>query len=54
MSLLTLLIILLVLSLAFGGLGQQRWGYVGWSPAGITLLVLVILYFTGHLGKLHL
>lgn len=53
MSLLTLLIIFLVLSLIFGGWGHSRWGYVGWSPAGIVLLIFVILFFTGRLGGLH-
>ena len=47
--LLIILIILLVAALAGGGFGHSRVGYVGWSPAGIILLVLVVLYFTEHL-----
>ena len=43
----TLLIILLVLSLLGGGLGHSRFGYVGWSPAGILLIILVIFLLTG-------
>lgn len=49
--LLMILIILLVLSLGGAGLGYSRYGYVGMSPAGLILLVLVILWFTGHLGS---
>jgi hypothetical protein len=47
--LLTLLIVLLVLSLAGGGWGYSRFGYTGLSPAGIILLVLGILWLTGYL-----
>lgn len=47
--LLVILIVLLVLSLAGGGWGYSRWGYAGMSPAGIILLVLAILWLTGHL-----
>jgi hypothetical protein len=49
--LLIILIILLVAALAGGGFGHSRFGYVGWSPAGIILLVLVVLYFTGYLHR---
>jgi hypothetical protein len=46
------LIIVLFLALAGGGWGHSRYGYVGWSPAGLILLLLVVLWFTGnlHLG----
>jgi len=47
--LLTILIVLLVLSLAGGGWGYPHWGFVGMSPAGVILLVLAILWLTGHL-----
>jgi hypothetical protein len=47
--LLTILVVLLVLSLAGGGWGYSRYGYAGWSPAGIVLAVLVVLYLTGGL-----
>ena len=46
-----ILIILLVAALAGGGFGHSRFGYVGWSPAGILRLVLVVLYFTGYLHR---
>ncbi len=45
---LTILLILLVISLLGGGFGHSRYGYVGWSPAGIVVLVLVIWLITGH------
>ncbi len=48
--LLTVLIVILVLSLIGGGLGHSKVGVVGWSPAGIILLILVILLLTGRLG----
>ena len=48
--LLTILIILLILSLFGGGWGHSRYGYVGWSPAGILLIILLILLLTGRLA----
>jgi hypothetical protein len=47
--LMIVLIVLLVLALAGGGLGHSRYGLSGWSPAGILLVVVVVLYLTGHL-----
>ncbi len=48
--LMTILIVLLVLSLVGGGFGMSRGvGVVGWSPAGIIVLALVILLLTGRL-----
>ncbi len=47
---LTLLIVLLIISAVFGGWGHSRWGYTGWSPLGIILAVIVVLYLTGNLG----
>jgi len=44
-----ILVVLLVLALAGGGLGISRYGLVGMSPAGVILLVLLILWLTGHL-----
>ncbi len=50
MSLLTLLIVLLVLALLFGGYGTTRdWGYYGWSPAGLLIVILLILLLTGNI-----
>jgi hypothetical protein len=47
---LTLILIVLLLSaLVGGGFGHARFGYVGWSPAALLLLVLCLFYFTGNL-----
>jgi hypothetical protein len=53
--LLTILIVLLLLSLVGGGWGHSRYGYVGWSPAGLLLVVVCVLLFTGqvHLSGPH-
>lgn len=48
---LTLLIILLVLALVGGGFGHSRYGYRGWSPAGILVVILLILVLTGNLHR---
>jgi hypothetical protein len=45
----TIIVVLLILALVGGGFGQSRFGYAGWSPAGIILLVMVVLWFTGNL-----
>lgn len=42
-------IVLLVLALAGGGIGFSRFGVLGLSPAGLILLILLILWLTGHL-----
>jgi len=44
-----LLIILLVLALLGGGLGHSRFGYYGWSPAGILIVVLLVMFLSGRL-----
>lgn len=49
--LLYILLIVLVLSLLGGGWGHSQYGYAGWSPAGIIIVLFIILYFTGHLGR---
>ncbi len=46
-----ILVVLLVLALAGGGWGHSRAGLVGWSPAGLILLLLLVLYFTGNLSR---
>ena len=45
---LTILFIVLLVALIGGGLGHSRFGYAGWSPAGVILLVLLVLFLTGH------
>lgn len=47
--LLTILIVLLVLALVGGGFGHSRVGVAGWSPAGLLVLVLVVMLLTGNL-----
>jgi Protein of unknown function (DUF3309) len=45
-----ILIICLVMALGGGGWGHSRgYGYVGWSPAGLIVLALVICWFAGYL-----
>ena len=44
----TILLILLVLALVGGGMGHSRFGYAGWSPAGILVVILLLLMFTGQ------
>ena len=46
---LILLIILLVLAMGGGFWGHSRFGYAGWSPLGIIVVLLVILWLTGNL-----
>lgn len=46
----TILIVLLILTLLGGTWGYSRWGFVGMSPAGVVLLVLLIMWLTGHIA----
>ena len=49
--LLTLLVILLLVALLGGGYGSTRgWGYYGWSPLGLLVLIVLILALTGNLN----
>lgn len=50
MSLLTLLVIVLLLSAVGGGLDYSRYGYAGFSPVGLVLAIVLILYLTGRLS----
>jgi hypothetical protein len=47
--LLVLLVVLLALSLGGGAWGHSRFGYASWSPVGILVVVLLVMWFTGHL-----
>ena len=47
--LMIILIVFLLLSIGGGGWGHARYGYAGWSPAGVILLVIAVLWFTGNL-----
>jgi hypothetical protein len=44
-----ILLVLLVLALGGGGWGHSRYGYAGWSPAGIIVVILLVMFFTGRL-----
>ena len=44
-----LLVILLLFALVGGGVGHRRVGLAGWSPAGIIVVVLVVMLVTGRL-----
>ncbi len=47
----TLLVVLLLLSLFGGGWGSRRgYGYWGWSPLGLLLLIVLIMALTGNLN----
>jgi hypothetical protein len=45
---LMILVIVLIIALIGGGVGHSRYGYVGWSPAGILLVILLLWLLTGH------
>jgi hypothetical protein len=47
--LLILLIVVLVLALGGGGWGHSRYGYASWSPAGIIVAILLVMWLTGNL-----
>jgi hypothetical protein len=44
-----IILVLLVLALAGGGWGHSRYGALSWSPAGIILVIAVIMLLTGNL-----
>jgi len=44
-----ILVVLVVLALGGGGWGHSRFGAASWSPLGILVLILVVLFFTGNL-----
>jgi hypothetical protein len=44
MTLTTLLIILLIVALAGGGYNAATYGWASWSPAGVLLFALLILW----------
>ena len=48
--LMSLLVVLLVLSLVGGGFGHTRYGYAGWGPAVLILVVLLLFWFFGGRG----
>lgn len=48
--LITILVVVLLLSLIGGGIGHSKFGYAGWSPAGVIIAILLVLFFTGRLN----
>ncbi len=47
---LTIIIVLIVIAFLFGGFGHTRnYGYAGWSPLGLLLVVLLVLFLIGGL-----
>lgn len=47
--LMIILLVFLVFAIGGGSWGHSRYGYAGWSPAGIIVLIAVVLFFTGNL-----
>jgi hypothetical protein len=49
--LITLLVVLVLVALLSGGYGHSRgWGYYGWSPLGLLVLIVLLLALTGNLS----
>jgi len=46
--LMTVLLVVLVLAVLGGAVGHSRYGYFGWSPAGIVIVILLIWFLTGN------
>lgn len=53
MSLLTILLIFLVFAILVGGYGhayhRDTYGYWGWSPLGLIVVALLVLWIAGRL-----
>jgi hypothetical protein len=47
--LLIILLVLVVLAISGGGWGYSRWGYAGFSPALLVVLLVGVLWFSGYL-----
>jgi hypothetical protein len=45
----TILIVLLLIALLGGGLGYGRFGAAGLGPAGILIIILILLAVTGRI-----
>lgn len=47
-NLVVLLVVLFVLAILFGGLGAPHsWGLWGWSPAGLIVVLFIIILLVG-------
>lgn len=49
MSLLLVLLLVALAALIFGGWGHSSFGYLGWSPLGVILAVILVLWLLGDL-----
>lgn len=47
--LILLFLVLLLLALGGGGWGYSRYGYVGFSPAALIVVLLLVFWMTGNL-----
>jgi len=52
MSTLVIILIVLLALAVFGGVWNPS--AIGWSPVGIILFILLVLFLTGNLKHLHL
>jgi hypothetical protein len=44
-------LVLVLIAALGGGYGSRRgWGYYGWSPLAIIVVILIVLYLTGYLN----
>lgn len=48
-DMLTLLVVLFIIALLGGGVGYDRFGYAGWSPAALLAVLLLVLLLMGRL-----
>ena len=46
--LMTILLVLLIVALLGGAVGHSRFGYAGWSPAGIVVVILLVWLLFGN------
>jgi hypothetical protein len=46
-----LFIVLLIAALAGGGWGYSRYGWAGFSPAGLLLVIFLVLILTGGVHR---
>ena len=46
--LMTILLVILVLAVLGGAMGHSRFGYAGWSPAGIVIVILLVWMLFGN------
>ena len=44
-----ILVVFLLLALGGGGWGHSRYGYASWSPVGLIVVVMLVLWLTGTL-----